>query len=211
MRAGFLGGVGLGAGQANPGYLTDAGDRLQQELRTSFCRKDTDVLTWVQAAGDTRPSLLLLFSARFRSRGRATSQPRSRWGCERWWSADGIQCLLLPCGCSFKVRALVAQFCPTFAGLTDYNLPGSSVHRHFPGKNTGGDCHSLLQGIYSAIEHMSPAWQADPLPLSHCAVGTAPLRAKPEGGVDPTVTGANNALPPSSEQATQVHLLQMWK
>ena len=30
----------------------------------------------------------------------------------------------------------------------DCNLPGSSVHEDFPGKNTGGGCHFLLQGIF---------------------------------------------------------------
>ena len=28
------------------------------------------------------------------------------------------------------------------------SLPGSSVHGDFPGKNTGVDCHALLQGIF---------------------------------------------------------------
>ena len=30
----------------------------------------------------------------------------------------------------------------------DYNLLGSSVHGDSPGKNTGVDCHALLQGIF---------------------------------------------------------------
>ena len=30
----------------------------------------------------------------------------------------------------------------------DCSLPGSSVHGDFPGKNTGGGCLSLLQGIF---------------------------------------------------------------
>jgi len=39
----------------------------------------------------------------------------------------------------------------------------------FSGKNTGGGCHSLLQGdLYDpGIELASPALQADSLPLSH--------------------------------------------
>ena len=36
--------------------------------------------------------------------GWVTSQPRSHW-----WSVDVIECLPLPCGCSFKVKMLVAQ------------------------------------------------------------------------------------------------------
>ena len=34
--------------------------------------------------------------------------------------------------------------CPTFCHPMDCSLPGSSVH----GKNTGVDCHFLLQGIF---------------------------------------------------------------
>ena len=30
----------------------------------------------------------------------------------------------------------------------DCDLPGSSVHGDFPGKNTGVGCHALLQGIF---------------------------------------------------------------
>ena len=132
---------------------------------------------------DTRHSLLLLFISCLWSQGWVTSQPRSLCGCKCWWSVDVIQCLLLPCGCSFKVRALVTQLCPTLWRLTDYNLSSPSVHGHFPGKNTGVDCHSPLQGIYSGIEHMPPAWQADPLALSHWAVGTASqVRTKPGSG-----------------------------
>ena len=29
-----------------------------------------------------------------------------------------------------------------------YSMPGSSVHGDSPGKNTGVDCHALLQGIF---------------------------------------------------------------
>ena len=34
----------------------------------------------------------------------------------------------------------------------DCSLPGSSVHGIFPGKNTGVDCHSFLQGIFPIQE-----------------------------------------------------------
>ena len=41
----------------------------------------------------------------------------------------------------------------------DYSPPGSSVHRDFPGKNTGMGCNFLLQGnlTESEIEAGSPA------------------------------------------------------
>ena len=51
----------------------------------------------------------------------------------------------------------------------DYSLPGSSV-RGFSGKNTGADCHAILQGIFPT-QGWKPAfscllyWQAGSLPL----------------------------------------------
>ena len=41
---------------------------------------------------------------------------------------------------------LAAKSHPTVCGLKDDNLPGSSVHVNFPGKNTGVGCHFLHQG-----------------------------------------------------------------
>ena len=46
------------------------------------------------------------------------------------------------------VLCLVTQSCPTLCNPMDCSLPGSSVHRDFPGKNTGVGCHALLQGIF---------------------------------------------------------------
>ena len=43
---------------------------------------------------------------------------------------------------------LVSQLSPTLCNPMDYSLPGSSVHRDSPGKNTGVGCHALLQGIF---------------------------------------------------------------
>ena len=47
------------------------------------------------------------------------------------------------------VLCLVAQSCLTLCDLMDCSPPGSSVHGDSPGKNTGMDCHALLQGIFS--------------------------------------------------------------
>ena len=47
------------------------------------------------------------------------------------------------CGCG-----LVAQSCLTLCDPVDYSLPGSSVHRDSPGKNTGVGFHTLLRGIF---------------------------------------------------------------
>ena len=53
------------------------------------------------------------------------------------------------CVCArMRTRVLVTQTCLTFCTPMDCSLPGSSVHGDSPGKNTGVDCHSLLQGIF---------------------------------------------------------------
>ena len=46
------------------------------------------------------------------------------------------------------VLCLVNQSCLTLCNPMDCSLPGSSVHRDFPGKSTGVGCHALLQGIF---------------------------------------------------------------
>ena len=43
---------------------------------------------------------------------------------------------------------IVAQSCPTLCDPMDCSPPGSSVHRDSPGKNTGVDCHALLQRVF---------------------------------------------------------------
>ena len=55
---------------------------------------------------------------------------------------------------------IVSQSCPSLCDPMDCSPPGSSVHRDSPGKNTGVDCHALLQGIF-------PTQGLDP-GLPHC-------------------------------------------
>ena len=43
---------------------------------------------------------------------------------------------------------LVTQLCLTLCDPMDCSLPGSSVHRDSPGKNTGLGCHSFQRGIF---------------------------------------------------------------
>jgi len=50
----------------------------------------------------------------------------------------------VPCA----VLCLVPQSYPTVWDPMDCRLPGFSVHKDFPGKNTGVGCHALLQGIF---------------------------------------------------------------
>ena len=60
--------------------------------------------------------------------------------------------------------------CSVMSNLMDCSPPGSSVHGDSPGKNTGGGCHALLQGIFPTqefnpgIKPRSPILQADSLP-----------------------------------------------
>ena len=42
----------------------------------------------------------------------------------------------------------IVQSCLTLCNPMDCSLPGSSVHRDSPGKNTGVGSHSFLQGIF---------------------------------------------------------------
>ena len=58
------------------------------------------------------------------------------------------------------VLCLVAQLCPILCNPVDCSLPGSSVYENSPGKNTGVDCHALLQGIFPT-QGLNPG-------LSHC-------------------------------------------
>ena len=55
---------------------------------------------------------------------------------------------------------LIIQSCPILCDPMDCSLPGSSVHKDSPGKNTGVGCHALLQGIF-------PAQGSNPC-LLHC-------------------------------------------
>ena len=47
-----------------------------------------------------------------------------------------------------SVHGKSRQSCPTLCDPTDCGPLDSSVHRDFPGKNTGVGCHALLQGIF---------------------------------------------------------------
>ena len=64
---------------------------------------------------------------------------------------------------------LVAKLCPTLLQPHEPWPARLLCSWDFPGKNTGVGCHFLLQEIFltPGIKLMSPAWQADSLPLSH--------------------------------------------
>ena len=49
-----------------------------------------------------------------------------------------------------KVKVLVTQSCPTLCDPMDCSLPWLLCPWNSPGKNTRMDCHSLVQGIFTA-------------------------------------------------------------
>ena len=55
---------------------------------------------------------------------------------------------------------LVVQSCLALCEPMGCSLPGSSVHRGSPGKNSGVDCHALLKGIFPT-QRLNPG-------LPHC-------------------------------------------
>ena len=63
------------------------------------------------------------------------------------------------CVCIY-ICAQFSQSSPTLCDPIDCSLPGSSLHRDSPGRNTGVGCHALLQGI-------SPTQGSNP-GLWHC-------------------------------------------
>ena len=62
-----------------------------------------------------------------------------------------------------------AQSLQSLCDPIDCILPGSSIHGDSPGKNTGGGCRALLQGIFptqGSNPHLLH-WKVDSLLLSH--------------------------------------------
>ena len=59
---------------------------------------------------------------------------------------------------------LVTQSCPTLCNPVEYSPPGTSVHGHSPGKNTGVGCRALLQGIFPTQGSNPGLPQVDSLP-----------------------------------------------
>ena len=62
---------------------------------------------------------------------------------------------LINCSVCCAVLCLVSQSCLTLCNPMDCSPPGSSVHEDSPGRNTGVDCHALLQGI-SPTQRLKP-------------------------------------------------------
>ena len=69
----------------------------------------------------------------------------------------GLRQLQIPeyCAC------VITQSCLTLFDPVDCSPPGSSVHGDSPGKNTGGGCHALLQGIFPNWDQTQVSRTAD--------------------------------------------------
>ena len=62
--------------------------------------------------------------------------------------------------CICAVLCFVAQSCPTLCDPMDCSPPDPSLHGASSGKNTGVDCHAILQGIF-------PTQGSNPV-IPHC-------------------------------------------
>ena len=76
---------------------------------------------------------------------RLQSQSVQGWGLVPGDFASSCSCIYFSIS---SVKVLVAQSCLTLCNPIDCSRPGSFVHGISPGKDTGGGCHSLLQGIF---------------------------------------------------------------
>ena len=77
-----------------------------------------------------------------------------------------VSCTMLQTSVHSSSVAIVMSICDSM----DCSPPGSSLHGDSPGKNTGVDCHALLQGISQARGWTWVSWifcVADSSPLSH--------------------------------------------
>ena len=77
-----------------------------------------------------------------------------------------------------KVKVLVIQSGLTLCDHKDCSLPGYSVHGDSTGKNTGGGCHSLLQGIF-LIQGWNPGLLNCRQILYHLSHQGSPITIKP--------------------------------
>ena len=73
---------------------------------------------------------------------------------------------------------LVAQLYATFCNPMDCSLPGSSLHGHSPGKNTGVGCHALFQGIFP-MQGVNPGLFHCRWVLYHLSQQGSPCKSKP--------------------------------
>ena len=84
------------------------------------------------------------------------------------WLASLPSCRAGSKGFTRRYYCLLAESCLTL--VTPWTVACQApLSRDFPGKNTGVGCHFLLRGnlLDPQTEPVSPAWQTDPLPLSH--------------------------------------------
>ena len=106
---------------------------------------------------------------------------------------------------------LVAQSCPTLCDPTDCGPPGSSVHgMDSPGKITGMDCHSLLQGIFPT-QGFNPGllhWRQTLYCLCHqgspcCKLSCTQISLCPDSSVQFSRSVVSDSLWPHESQHTR--------
>ena len=93
----------------------------------------------------------------WKSHGQRSLMGYSPWGRKRNTTSSYAT------NCYICVRA--SQSWPTLCDSMDCSSPGSSVYGDSPGKNTGGGCPALLQGIFSTqgLNPGLPTLQVDSL------------------------------------------------
>ena len=93
------------------------------------------------------------------------SLPASQPGFWLCTIAHGSYVLSKPTSGTCPGWCLVTKLCPALLWSHGWGPDRLLRAWDFPGKNTGVDCHFLLQGIFPiGIEPVSPTWQEDSLP-----------------------------------------------
>ena len=75
------------------------------------------------------------------------------------------------------MSVLVTRSCPSLCAYMDCSLPGSFVHMDSRGKNTGVDCHFLLQGFFPT-QGSNPVLPHDRQILYHLSHQGSPCRGR---------------------------------
>ena len=99
-------------------------------------------------------------------------------------------CKICMCYTIYAVLRLVAQSCPTLCNPMDCSPPGSSDDGDSPGKNTGVDCHVLLQWIFprdqTQVSHIARGFftSKPPRKPKNTRLGIPSPKDLPEPGIE---------------------------
>ena len=109
------------------------------------CRPPASSVHGDSSSKNTGVDCHALLQGIFPTQGSKPSLPHCRWILYHL-NHQGSPLLKIPSVCS------VAKSCPTLCVPVDYSPPCSFTRGNSPGKNTGVDCHALLQGIFLTQE-----------------------------------------------------------